>query len=256
MGKNNVAMMDFIETIKDFLSDLFHTLVQLLNRVRIWITGFFKDRIAKKKGKPGFHIRDMNVYRRLRESLVCMYLKRTISFSKKNSIITWQPLFYILFKCAAAGIISYFFYSLYPYLSGYLKEGILFFRLHEIFNFNFPTTTFLDDLAKIILCIIIGYVGLFFVKYQVEALLSAFMISTKDKKVYYIKNCFFIKELYIFSIPEIDHVVLKQNILTRLLGIGTILLQKKSGECVMIASIKNASKVFSTLSSVIGPSIN
>ena len=135
----------------------------------------------------------------------------------------------------------------------YLKQGILFFRLHEIYNFDLPTTTFLENLAKIILLIIIGYTGIFFVKYQLEALLSALVISKADKRVYYIKNSFLLKELYIFSIPEIDHVVLKQNILTRLIGIGTIMLQKKSGEQVIIASIKNASKVCTQLTSIIGP---
>lgn len=255
--------MEFLETIRDFLSDLIHTLAHLLSRMKKGIVTFFKsgikgtfrflrNSIKKIKGISGFHIRDFNIYRRFREALVCMYLKRTISFQKTNSTITWQPLFFVLFKLAAAGIISFCFYSLYPYLAGFLKQGILFFRLHEIFNFDFPTATFLDNLAKIILCIIIGYVGIFFVKYQLEALLSALIISAKDKKAYYLKNTFILKELYIFSIPEIDHVVLKQNILTRLLGIGTILLQKKSGERVIIASIKNASSVFAHLTSIIG----
>ncbi|MBN2535206.1 MAG: PH domain-containing protein [Spirochaetales bacterium] len=246
-------MIELIEAIRDFLSNLFHALIHLVNRIKKGILEFVRDRIQKKNGVSGFHFRDLNIYRRFKEYLVYMYLKRTITFQKRNCIITWQPFFFVLFKVTAAGIISFCFFSLYPYLSGYLKQGILFFRLHEIFNFDFPTTTFLDNLAKIILCIIIGYTGLFFVKYQVEALLSALIINTNDKKVYYIKNTFLLKELFIFSLPGIDHVVLKQNILSRLLGIGTILLQKKSGERIIIASIKNAPGVFTKLSSAIGP---
>jgi hypothetical protein len=245
-------MMNFLETISDFLTDLFYTLVYNVKQTGKKIINFVKKRIRRKKDSSGFQLRDVNVYRRIRESLIRLYLKRTISFQKKKSIITWQPFFFVFFKLASAGIISYLFFLLYPYLSGYLKEGILFFRLHEIFNFDFPSIRVLDNLAKIILGIIIGYIGIFFVKYQVEALLSALIVSPGDKRIYYIKNTFILKELYIFSIPEIDHVVLKQNIITRLLGIGTLLLQKKSGERVIIASIKDAAGVFSTIISATG----
>ena len=159
-----------------------------------------------------------------------LYLKRTVTFNRKKSFITWQPLLFVLLKVTLGGIAFYLFFSLYPYVSKFIKEGILFFRLHEIYNFDFPTNTFLDTIAKIVLGIIIGYAGLFFVKYQVEALFSALVVSTEDKRVYYIKNALILKSLYIISMPEIDHVILKQNIITRLFGIGTILLQKKSGE--------------------------
>jgi hypothetical protein len=246
-------MMELLETIGDFLSDVIHTLGYAAKLAGKKITGFFKKRPAKKKSSPGFRIRDLDIYTRVRETMVRLYLKRTVSFQGKNSIITWQPLFFIVLKLALAGIISFLFFSLYPYLAGYLKEGILFFRFHEIFNFDFPSTTSLETLAQIILGIIIGYTGIFFIKYQAEALLSSLIISIQEKRIYYIRNIFFLKELYIFSLPEIDHVVLKQNIITRLLGIGTLLLQKKSGERVVIASLKNAPGVCTKLTSALTP---
>ena len=49
--------------------------------------------------------------------------------------------------------------------------------------------------------------------------------------------------MFIFNIPEMDFIVLKQNILSRLFGIGTISLQKKSGEQIVIKSLKKATKI-------------
>ncbi|MBN2439953.1 MAG: hypothetical protein JXJ04_01350 [Spirochaetales bacterium] len=244
-------MMEFLENISSFVSDLFYTIVHGISRFRKLIGDLFKN-IKKRHKESRFHLRDFNLYRRIRESSVRFYLERTITFHKKTSIITWQPLLFVLAKLGAGIVLSLSFFSLYPYLATYIKELILFFRLNEIYNFDFPTTTFIESIARAILLIILGYIGIFYVKYQFEALFSALVISTTDKKVYYIKNALIMKELFIFSMPEIDLVVLKQNILTRLLGIGTILLQKKSGEQVIIASIKNPSKIFLHLTSLTG----
>jgi len=244
--------MEFLESIADFFSNIFYKCRETAGKTWSGITNFIKTRVITGKKIRGFHIRDLNIYKRFREFLVHIYLKRTVSFEKTGTVITWQPLPYIILKLTAALIASYLFFSLFPYLSKYLLQGILFFRLHEIYNFDLPSTTFLDNLAKIILLIVIGYIGIFYLKHQFQALLSSLAISACDRRLYYIKNLFLLKELYIFSIPEIDHVVLKQNILTRLLGIGTLLFQKKSGEQVRIASIKNASYVFSHLTALIG----
>jgi hypothetical protein len=246
-----MVVQDIAERVKDFFFSLFE-----LIKTGVTILGekltVLSDIIKK------FHatLRDLNIYRRAREFFICRYLSKTLSIHKEHITITWQPVLFILCKIIIAGIVSFLAFGLYPYLSTWLKDGIIFFRLHEIYNFDFPTDAFLDTVAQIILGIILGYIGLFFITYQVQALFSSLVVSTFDKKVYYIKNILIWKALYIFSIPEIDHVVLKQNIIYRFLGIGTIMFQKKSGEKVMMCSLKNAPKVFRELSSIKSGQVN
>jgi len=238
---------------KDPIKSFFSCSRSWLNKlVKDILPSFFKK--VKQVDIKGIiiKIKKINIYQRVREYLIRLYLSNTISIDKKDLSITWQSFIYIFLKLAVATIISYRFFLLYPYVSAWLKEGIIFFRLHEIYNFDFPTVAFLDNLAKIILLIILGYAGIFFIIYQIQALFSAFIISPFDKKVYYVKNFLIFKELFIFSIPEIDHVVLNQNIIYRFFGIGTIRLKKKSGEQVVIANLKNASKIFTKISEING----
>jgi hypothetical protein len=86
--------------------------------------------------------------------------------------------------------------------------------------------------------------------HQIQALFSALVVCKTKNKVYYIKNHIIKKELYVISIPLMDVIILKQNILYRILGIGTIVLQKKSGEKIIITSIKSASKTFKEISDI------
>lgn len=178
------------------------------------------------------------------------YYLETHSIKRENLLITWQPLLLIFTKVAIVAFISYLFYLLHPIVGDWLEQGFLFFRLHEIYNFDFPGKSFFQMIAEYLFLFIIGYHGIFFLFHQFQALFSSLAVSRLDKKVYYIKNHLIKKELFVFSVPEMEIFRLKQNILYRLLGIGTITIQKKSGETVIIKSLKNAPQVMKYITSI------
>jgi hypothetical protein len=79
------------------------------------------------------------------------------------------------------------------------------------------------------------------------ALFSSFIVNEKEGKAFYIKSYLVKKDLYTFSIPEIDMIILKQIILFRILNMGTIILHKKTGEQIKIVSLKNVSSLYKRL---------
>lgn len=190
--------------------------------------------------KVGDFFRRINVYRKTREALVGCYLSRTASVEKKNLIVFWQPLFLIIAKIAVVAFVSFKIWELYPIVGKWMKIGLDFFKLHEIYNFRFPGIGFFESVANYLFLFILGYHGLFFLYHQLLDLFSVIAISAADGKVFYVRNLFLKKELYVFSIPDIALIVLRQNILARLIGVGTISLQKRSGEQVAIRSVGNA----------------
>jgi hypothetical protein len=185
-------------------------------------------------------LKKVNVYRRIRESFVAFYLSQTVNAKKKDLTISWQPPLLIILKIAIVAFISYKFYGLHPVVGTWLKTGLDFFKLHEIYNFKFPAKSFFDTIASYLFLFLIGYHGIYFLYHQILGLFSVLVINKTDEKIYYIRNLFIKKDLFIFSIPEIALVVLKQNIISRLFGLGTITLQKRSGEEVMIRTIQHA----------------
>jgi hypothetical protein len=195
-------------------------------------------------------IKVANVYRVIREQLVRFYLKRVAACKGKDLLIIWQPVYFVFIKIAIAVTLSYLLFSQYFYLSSWLSQGLAFFRLNEIYNFEFPKQPFFDSLAKGILLVIIGYYGLYFTYYQIQALFSSFVVSGRQKKAYYIKNFLVKKDLYIFSLPEMDYFTLKHNLLFRPLGIGTIVLKNKSGETITVRSVAYAPKAIKKMTEI------
>jgi hypothetical protein len=220
-------------------------------RILVFLKSFFNQLAKIDPGKIKDFLSRINIYRDLREKLTHFYLKRTVSNAGVNRdglLICWQPVFLILFKVGIAAFVSYRVYLFYPLIGKWLKEGFDFFKLQEIYNFEFPKQPFFDSVASGILLFVIGYHGLFFLYRQLIGLFSVLVVNKDEAKVYYLRSSFVKKELYVFSIPDIALVVLKQNILSRLFHIGTIALQKKSGELIEIRSIMQAQRVVKELS--------
>jgi hypothetical protein len=185
-------------------------------------------------------IKKLNIYRRVRESFIAFYLSKTLAAEKKDLTIIWQPPLFVLLKIAVVAFISYKIYWLHPVVGSWLKTALDFFKLHEIYNFTFPSKSFFDTIASYLFLFIIGYHGIYFLSHQVKALFSSLVINKSEQKIYYIKNFFIKKDLFIFSIPDIALIVLKQNIISRLFGLGTISLQKRSGEQIEIRTVQGA----------------
>jgi hypothetical protein len=227
-------------------SDLYYDLVEFLRTTRHKLHIFSSSmRFKRKTGKP-FDIRDtlarINYYRRIREWCVSHYLSKTVALGKKDKdiLITWQPLVYVCLKISLALFAGFALFGFYPEVGRVVEQLIHFFRLHEIYNFDMPGPVMFDAIGQVILAIVIVSAGFSFAVRQLTALFSSFVVNPLWKKAYYIKNILIRKELYVFSLPEIEHCILTQSIPARLFGIGTLELRKKSGYTVRIASVKNA----------------
>lgn len=187
-------------------------------------------------------IRMANLLRFVREGFVRFYLRRTTGLRERGLFVTWQPLYWVLLKIAAVVSLSYLLFSQFPVLSSWLEQGLAFFRLHEIYNFKFPDKTFFDALAQGILLAVIGYYGLWFGYHQALALFSSFVIAPKQRRAYYIRNLVFKKDLFVFSLPDLEQFTLRHNIALRLLGMGTIALRSKGGDSITIRSVARAAQ--------------
>jgi len=197
-------------------------------------------------------IRRANLYGTIRERFVRFYLRRTAHVRSKNLTIAWQPFHFILVKVIVVSGFSYLLFLQFPLLSGWIGQGLAFFRLSEIYNFKYPDKSFFDSIAKWIILCVIGYYGLYFCFYQLQALFSSLAVSPADNKLYYIRNFILKKDLHIFTLSEIDYVILRQNLFFRLFGIGTIVLKNKAGETVVIRSMKYASHVIKKIADARG----
>jgi hypothetical protein len=218
--------------------------------------GVLRKALNRVKPQPVISfIKNLNVYRKLRERLVRFYLKRTVAtlpIDRVRLTIFWQPVPLILCKVAIVAAASYWLYTLFPILGKWLREGFDFFKLQDIYNFEFPKQTFFDSIALYLLLFIIAYHGLYFLYHELSAFLSVLVVNEAEAKVYLVRSVFVKKVLYVFAIPEIALVILRQNIVARIFGIGTISLEKKSGDLVEIRSIAGARKAVRLLSQAYG----
>ena len=184
-----------------------------------------------------------NPFVRLRRFLTVRYLQSTAASDVNELSFHWQPAVFVLVKVLVVAYLSYRADLFYPHLGDLIRKGFEFFKLEEIYNFKFPSKSFFDRVAEIIFLFIILYYGMFFLIRQIQALFSSFILNLNEKKAYYIKNLIIFKNIHVIQIAEIDHIVLKQNILGRLIHIGTIVLEKKSGEKIIIRSLNKASDI-------------
>lgn len=191
----------------------------------------------------------LNAYKNIREKSIRRYLKKAASLEGR-SLIAWQPVLWIFVKIGLLLFISYRLYLFHPIVAGWLEEGLKFFRLSEIYNFDFPGKSSFLTISSYLFLFILGYHGLYFLYYQLQALFSSVVISESEKKVYYIRSSLVKKDLFIFTIPEIDLVVMEQNLLFRPFKMGNLNLFKKSGEKIVVTSLKEAPGLVKMISEI------
>lgn len=143
-----------------------------------------------------------------------------------------------------------FLFRLHVVVGKWLEQVFGFFKLNEIYNFEFPSPEFFTRISAILFLAVLGYFAFWFGYRQVKEYYSVLTLHPQAKKLIYIEDTLVSKNLHIISIPEIDIIVLRQNLFSSLFHIGTLELQKKSGERIMIASLKNASQALKGISSV------
>jgi hypothetical protein len=187
--------------------------------------------------------REYNFYRRTRERLVKGYLRRTVALEDQSAAVSWQPLYYVLFKVAVVGSLIWWLYGLHSILGGWLESGFRFFKFHEIYNFTFPARSFFNRISAALCILVLGYYGLYFFFSQLQALFSSLAVSRYERKIYYVRSLLVKKDLHVFSIEEMDGMVLTHNLISRLFGIGTIVLKDRNGDRVTVRGLGRASEM-------------
>ncbi|MFP4362648.1 MAG: hypothetical protein ACLFR1_02135 [Spirochaetia bacterium] len=160
----------------------------------------------------------------------------------------WQPVLWVAVKVTVVVLLSIKIYSFHGAVGNWFEEVVAFFRLEEIYNFDFPSSSFFQRISRYLFLFVIAYYGLYFLYYQILAFFSALVIDTESNRAYYVKNSLLSKELYILPLPEMDMVVLKQNLIFRLFSMGSVVFHKNSGETITVSSIFMAPSAVKLLS--------
>jgi hypothetical protein len=212
---------------------------------------------ASKKKKPGLFqaigafFKKTGVFlTETREQPLVNYLKKTVSADRNSLVLYFQPRYLIILKVMLFFAAGYFFYELHHPVGTILQNIMGFFKLDEIYKFKFPDPGFFQKVSSVLFLLILAYFGVWFLGRQIQGILSGLAVDRAGKKLYYVRNSLVTIDLYMFAVPEIDMIVLKQNIAGRILRVGTIELRKKSGERIAIASIQRAPEAINSISSI------
>ncbi|OHD56201.1 MAG: hypothetical protein A2Y33_00070 [Spirochaetes bacterium GWF1_51_8] len=168
------------------------------------------------------------------------YLQKSVAANPESLTLYFQPRYVIIIKVIFFFAAAYFFYELHHPVGKILQDIIGFFKLDEIYKFTFPGEDFFQKVSSALFLLVLAYFGIWFLGRQIQGLLSGLAVDKSSKKLYYVKNILIATNLYVFNVPEIDVIVLKQNLLARLVRIGTLELQKKSGERIVVSMLQNA----------------
>ncbi|OHD53220.1 MAG: hypothetical protein A2014_12065 [Spirochaetes bacterium GWF1_49_6] len=185
-----------------------------------------------------------------REQPLVFYLKKTVSADRDSLTLYFQPRLLIILKVVLFFIAGYFFYEIHHPVGTILQNVMGFFKLDEIYKFKFPDADFFQKAASALFLLVLAYFGVWFLGRQIQGLLSGLAVDRAGKKLYYVRNSLVTVDLYMFAVPEIDMIVLRQNIAGRFLKIGSLELRKKSGERIVIASLGRAPDAIATISSI------
>jgi hypothetical protein len=184
---------------------------------------------------------------RLRKAAGRFPLRRTGLKMKDAGLTTWQPIPWVLIKITAISFAVYLLLQLRDKLGTFFFDAVSFFRLQEIYNFDLPAPAFYDRLALIILAAAGGLYGGYFLIKQLQALFSTLIIDTKKERIYYLESYLLYRRLHTIPFNTIASITLRQELISRIFGIGGILISMTSGERIMIRSIRHAAQVIRTI---------
>jgi hypothetical protein len=93
------------------------------------------------------------------------------------------------------------------------------------------------------------YYGGYFCYHQLLALCSTLVMSARVGKLCLIKSILIRKEVHVMSTHDLDLVVLKQNLLSRVLGIATLVVTTRNGIRLTIRGLTYAPALMKGISS-------
>lgn len=189
------------------------------------------------------------------------YLQKNIFSSYKEIIFFQQSRLFIAIKFTLFFLIVMILFPYHVKFGEILQTGCKFFKLNEIFNFKFPSNLFFYNMSINIFLIFFIYHGYFFLINQVESIFSSLAINQRpsDSRLHlnknyienplycYVKNKLIVKEYIVFSPKDIEYGIIKQNIISKLFKIGTVIFQKHNGDQIIIRSIKYPEQAISYL---------
>ncbi len=184
---------------------------------------------------------------RWRECILERYATALTGINWREASVYRQPIPLIFIKLTLFAGFVYLLMILAPAAAQFLEEGFRFFRLHEIYKFEFPHAGFFVRLTRLLLLIPLAHSGIFFLLDQIEATFSAAVIDKRGRCVYYVRDRLVTKELCQLRLVEIDMIRLKQNLLLRPFRVGTVELVRKNGQTITIRGLWHAPALYREL---------
>ncbi len=208
-----------------------------------WRLRLFSKRLDRAAAALLCLIERLWFFPRLRRAAARIVLRR-IGLKKKNAVLTtWQPIIWVFIKTAVITAGIYFLLQFRSRLGRFFFDAVAFFRLEEIYNFDLPEPAFYDRLALIILAAAAGLYGGYLLLRQLQALFSTLIIDTTGERVHYLESYLVFRRLHTIPFNSVNSITLQQELISRIFGIGGILISTTSGERIMIRSIWRAAEV-------------
>jgi hypothetical protein len=183
----------------------------------------------------------------LKQKHILSFINTTTGINLDTNSCYWQPIYLVAARTLlflSLVIISIVFH-LVP--GGLMHSLVGYFKFEAIFKFTAPDRGFYNTLSLILILILIAYYGFIFIRNQVESLFSSLVIDEKNRQLYLVKSRFFTYDIKIIPLHEIPAVTLKQNILYKLVNLGTLVFHKTTAEQIRFYALFNARNALSTI---------
>lgn len=187
-----------------------------------------------------------NLYRRLvkireyRSLNIMSGLRYDLDKIVKTGYCFWQPQWWVALKGLALLIVLGMIYPLHYIVGGWFEEVMSFFRLQEIYSFEFPESSFFIGIAKGLFIALLGYFFLYGFYYLYQYFFSELVLIPEMNKIYYRHRKWFTSQLYVIETDDLKMVSIKQNWVQRLIMSGDIRLERVSGDTITVKGVGRA----------------
>lgn len=178
--------------------------------------------------------------RKRRTENIMTRLRYDLDKNIRTGYCFWQARCLVVLKFIILIGILYLIYPLHVIVGGWFEEVVSFFKLNEIYSFEFPGSEFFIKIAKYLFITLLGYFGLYIIYYLYQYFFSELIFISDTQKIYYRHRKWFINQLYIIEPDDIRLISLQQNWFQRLVMSGDIILVRISGDTIHIKGISRA----------------
>ncbi len=219
------------------------------------VRGFF-SRTARAASKAAASVRDwLDTYwlpGRARRWAATQSVRRLGLAKSAETLVTYQPVLWVAAKVVAVILAARMVLGFDQEMGRLLSDVVGFFQLDQIYNFELPTLATYTRWSGMALLGVVALAGGYAMVLQVQALFSTVVLDLTSRTLYYVEGYVLLRRVHTVAAGRIEVVTLRQWLLTRLLGIGTLDLTAVSGERMIIRAQWRAPETVAALRSATG----